>query len=288
MSTSAMSGNISVTGNINFFYSSLNFAPQTFYTGTIVITPGDGSIYPGSGAFGGHGHDSTAKYAGLLLTGQGGGGGTASTVTSTGGYGGTGSYTLDPGVILSGTVQTATGGAGGLSTISWGGPGGGGPNGADGQSPALIPTSSAGLGGIAADFYGIKAAITAGGGNAAAWGYGGNGATRTTTPAFNGGLGGGGGAVSAVSGSQTTGGTGCVIVQYIASGITTTNFYNTPYVTTSLTLPSRCTNVKIWVQGGGGGGSPVAGSSYAGGAGGGGGLAYYEWPTIIFDWPQYR
>ena len=261
-------GNWSPLGNAN-----------AYYTGTIVISPGLGGVYPGSGPSGGMGGNSTAKYAGVLLTGGLASGGQNSNTGNNYGSGGSGSYALDSGVVLANPagVQTVTGGNGGQDNGNFGGAGGGAPNGAVGASPNFGGYSTGGAGGYAAEWNGIRAALTIVGANGN-FGYGGAGATRTTTPGGAGGYGGGGGGTASVSNlSPASGGSGIVLVQYTAAGTTSTQLYT---AATSLTLPPKCSNLKIWVCGGGGGAGPSSGGAYAGGGGGGGGMAYYEWLSV--------
>jgi hypothetical protein len=221
----------------------LYFSSQSVGTSAQTITVGGGGAgVTGAGSKGNNGNDS--QFAALTLVKGGGGGGNASTLLkSVGGTGGSGGGSIGANAV-SGTQaggaatsgQGFAGGSGSTDNITYRSSGGGGGAGVAGSNGNTAAPAVSGKGGNGLDTYSSFGSITgtgeniggtywfAGGGgggegtNAGAKGNGG-GSAGTTGASSTAGLansGGGSGGISGASNSSGNGGSGIVIVRYLA------------------------------------------------------------------------
>lgn len=205
--------------------------------------------FSGGSGGGGGGDNGTAGAVGTGIAGQGYDGGTANTT----------------GTNFGGGAGGGAGGKGGsASTVNIAGVGG----------PGLPYTISGAIayyaGGGGAGAYSLGGAGTIGYGGIGGGGNGGTNGTNCTAGGTNTGGGGGGAGLNSSGNLQSNpaaGGSGVVIIRYIAKKEFTAN--------TSWTVPTGVNEVEVLVvAGGGGGGGTAGGGQTPSGGGGGGGVLY--------------
>lgn len=226
----------------------------------------------------------------------------STTLTANGGIGGSGnSADQVPGGTATGGQFNATGGTGGAASGATGAGGGGGMNGGDGGP--YVGGGNGRPGGNPNDFQGFLAAwriytgnpsITLGVGGSggselsptgsqnggSSFGFGGGGGAGydggTGGDGFYNGGGGGGHGTNSLSRNGGNGGVSMVLMlRNNSQGIAYFGSISST-VTTSYTIPTGTTSLKIWLLGAGGGGGNAGGRFYSGQGGSAGGIAYSE------------
>ena len=205
----------STTGGGGSSETELTLSEATNYTVT-VGAPGAGAVYPQDGAIGSDSVFST-------ITSTGGGGGSHGGPGTSGGSGGAGGYGGTGGAAVSNPVQGFAGG-GGMTPSNYPGGGGGGA-GAIGGNSANTSTGGNGGNGLSVSISGLAVTYAGGGGGGVRGGTGGTGGTGGGGNGNGSGVGvagttntgGGGGSGSSISTGAATGangGSGVVILRY--------------------------------------------------------------------------
>jgi hypothetical protein len=224
----------STTGGGGSSETELTLSDATNYTVT-VGAPGAGAVYPQDGAVGSDSVFST-------ITSTGGGGGSHGGAGTSGGSGGAGGYGGTGGAAVSNPVQGFAGG-GGTTPGSYPGGGGGGAGTIGGNAPNSS-TGGNGGNGLSVSISGLTVTYAGGGGGGVRGGAGGTGGT--------GGGGNGNGSGVGVAGTTNTGGgggsgsgtsTGTATGANGGSGIVILRYINTKTLTIAGTLTSTTSTV---------------------------------------------